>query len=80
LWFKTQQLILGTGTAIWVVTEPHWFLHGSHLKEKGFYIIAAFQSLPFQIQLLFTKKNCSKRQHSAFVFVEILFGDESCCH
>ena len=23
-WFKTQQLILGTGTAIWWVTEPHW--------------------------------------------------------
>ncbi len=22
-WFKTQQLILGTGTAIWWVTEPH---------------------------------------------------------
>ncbi len=23
-WFKTQQLILGSGTAIWWVTEPHW--------------------------------------------------------
>ena len=23
-WFRTQQLILGTGTAIWWVTEPHW--------------------------------------------------------
>ncbi len=22
-WFKTQQLILGTGSAIWWVTEPH---------------------------------------------------------
>jgi len=24
LWLKTKQLILGTGTAIWWVTEPHW--------------------------------------------------------
>jgi hypothetical protein len=24
-WFKTQQLILGTDTAIWWVTEPHWY-------------------------------------------------------
>jgi hypothetical protein len=23
-WFKIQQLILGTGTAIWWVTEPHF--------------------------------------------------------
>ncbi len=23
MWFKTQELILGTGTAIWWVTEPH---------------------------------------------------------
>jgi hypothetical protein len=22
--YETQQLILGTGTAIWWVTEPHW--------------------------------------------------------
>ncbi len=25
-WFKTQQLILGTGTAIWWATEPHCYL------------------------------------------------------
>jgi hypothetical protein len=24
LLFKTQLLILGTGTAIWWLTEPHW--------------------------------------------------------
>jgi hypothetical protein len=24
--YETQQLILGTGTAIWWVTEPHWTL------------------------------------------------------
>ncbi len=24
--YETQQLILGTGTAIWWVTEPHWFI------------------------------------------------------
>jgi hypothetical protein len=24
--YETQQLILGTGTAIWWVTEPHWVL------------------------------------------------------
>jgi len=23
LWFKTQPFILGTGTAIWWMTEPH---------------------------------------------------------
>jgi hypothetical protein len=23
-WFKTQQLILGTGTAVWWMTEPHF--------------------------------------------------------
>ncbi len=23
-WFKTQQLLLGTGTAIWWVKEPRW--------------------------------------------------------
>ncbi len=23
-YYETQQLILGTGTAIWWVTEPHW--------------------------------------------------------
>ncbi len=24
-WFKKQQLILGTGTVIWWITEPYWF-------------------------------------------------------
>ena len=26
-WFQTQQLILGTGTAVWWVTEPHWLTY-----------------------------------------------------
>jgi hypothetical protein len=25
--YETQQLILGTGTAIWRLTEPHWTIN-----------------------------------------------------
>ncbi len=35
-WFKTQKLILGTGTAIWWVTEPHCqTIQSVHLQGWG---------------------------------------------
>jgi hypothetical protein len=36
--YETQQLILGTGTAIWWVTEPHCYKNHSYLT-----ILRAFE-------------------------------------
>jgi hypothetical protein len=32
-WFETQQLILGTGTAIWWLTEPHYDTFFNRMKD-----------------------------------------------
>jgi hypothetical protein len=38
-WFKTQQLILGTGSAIWWLTEPHYDFAELMIQLKIFYFI-----------------------------------------
>jgi hypothetical protein len=46
--YETQQLILGTGTAIWWVTEPHYFCNGhwnNYFLQPGQVVWASQENL-----------------------------------
>ncbi len=54
-WFKTQQLILGTGTAIWWLTEPHWY-HRCMLRYLLWPVL--WNSLRLHLLLYHNKLEC----------------------
>jgi hypothetical protein len=62
-YYETQQLILGTGTAIWWLTEPHWI----SLKTLADTNALAYFALSSMIKNL--NKIITMTQNQYFVFL-----------